>query len=136
PGNPGGGARAQRLGARRGATEATAVGVLWWLQRLKPSRQSVTTPLARLPAFETEPRPWPHRRVGPVPAPSGQRLGGMSMKHEQGLTGEVSDHKVLAVFEDVRRADAAARTLREALRLEDAQVIVVAPGQPGLLRAL
>ena len=26
------------------------------------------------------------------------------MKHEQGLTGEVSDHKVLAVFEDVRRA--------------------------------
>lgn len=58
------------------------------------------------------------------------------MKREQGLTGEVSDHKVLAVFEDVRRADAAARTLREALRLEDAQVIVVAPGQPGLLRAL
>lgn len=58
------------------------------------------------------------------------------MKREPGLTGEVSDHKVAAVFGDVHLADGAARALRETLQLQDAQVIVVAPGQHGLDRAL
>jgi len=54
------------------------------------------------------------------------------MKRAGGLTGEVSDHKVAGVFGEAPAADAAAATVRSALELGDAQVLVVRPGDAGV----
>ena len=58
------------------------------------------------------------------------------MKHEPGLTGERSDHKVAGIFPDREAATRAVEELRDLLSLQASQVEVLHPGVDGLSRAL